>query len=178
LAAVSNACPLITLSKLGRLALLPELYGRMFLPRTVYQEVVVTGLREGHDDAIAVDHLVKLGRFVVRDSDLAAGDQEWASRIDRGEAEAVKLAREIGATWAIIDNAHARRAARSQGVQPRGTIGVLLEAASRDILSIPELELLLEEIKQRPDFWISERLCDAALEQARSGQGERPALRG
>lgn len=28
----------------------------------------------------------------------------------------------------------------------------------------------LEEIKRRPEFWISEQLCDAALEQVRTGQ--------
>lgn len=45
-----------------------------------------------------------------------------------------------------------------------------LETASKGLLTIPEFELLIEEIKRRPEFWISEQLCDAALEQVRTGQ--------
>ena len=167
---VSNAGPLIALSKLGRLALLPALYDRVLIPQAVYDEVVIAGLREGHADAIVVDHFVRLGRIVVRPIQLSANDRDWALRIDRGEAEAIVLARDIEANWALIDNAPARRAARSQGVSPRGTIGVLSEAASKGLLTIPEFELLIEEIKRRPEFWISEQLCDAALEQVRTGQ--------
>ena len=167
---VSNASPLIVLSKLGRLALLPALYDLILIPQAVYEEVVVAGLRGGHADAIVVDHFVHLGRIVVRPIQLSANDRDWTSRIDRGEAEVIALARDIGADWALIDNAHARRAARSQGVSPRGTIGVLLEAASKGLLTIPELKLLIEEIRRRPEFWISEQLCDAALEQVQTAQ--------
>jgi predicted nucleic acid-binding protein len=170
LVVVSNASPLIALSKLGQLALLPRLYGQVLIPHTVYEEVVVTGLREGHVDAIAVDHLVRLGRIVVQDVELSADDQDWASGIDRGEAEVIALARDVGADRVIIDNAHARRAARSQGLPLRGTIGVLLEAASREQLTVPELELVIDEIKRRPEFWISEQLCDAALKRVQAGQ--------
>lgn len=167
---VSNASPLIALSKLGRLALLPQLYQQILIPQAVYEEVVTVGLREGHADAIAVDHFVRLGRIAVHSVQLAADDQDWTSRIDRGEAEVIVLARDMGADWAIIDNLHARRAARSQGVRLRGTIAVLLEAVSKGQLTIPEFELLVKEIRNRPEFWISERLCDAALERVKTSQ--------
>lgn len=167
---VSNASPLIALSKLGQLALLPALYDQVLIPQTVYDEVVVAALREGHADAIVVDHFVRLGRITVHSIQLSDNDWDWASQIDLGEAEVIALARDIGADWAIIDNAHARRAARSQGVLPRGTIGVLLEATSKGLLTSHECELLIEEIRRRPEFWISERLCDVALERMRTGR--------
>jgi len=155
---------LITLSKLGQLSLLPQLYNQVLIPQAVYEEVVIAGLREGHSDAIAVDHFVQLGRITVQSVTLAAKDQSWASRIDPGEAEVIILARNSKADWAIIDNAHARRAARSLGLSLRGTVGVLLEATSRKLITIPEFQLLISEIKRRPEFWISEKLCDAALQ--------------
>jgi predicted nucleic acid-binding protein len=99
LAVVSDASPLIILSKLGRLSLLTSLYDRVLIPQGVYQEAVVAGLQKGHADAIGIDHLVHL-----------------------------------------------------------------LEAAAMKHLTLPEFELLIQEIKSRPEFWISERLCDAALE--------------
>lgn len=169
MAVISNASPLIILSKLGQLALLPQLYDQVLIPQAVYEEVVVAGLREGHADAIAIDHSVHLGRTIVRSAELSAQDQSWSSRIDPGEAEVIVLARDLEAKWAIIDNAHARRAARSLGVPVRGTVGVLLEAASKGQLTIQEFELLMQEIKRHPEFWISEHLCDAALERVQMG---------
>ncbi len=160
---VSNASPLITLSKLGQLNLLSKLYGQVLIPSAVYEEVVVAGLHAGHVDAIAVDHLVRAGSLVVQSVELSAEDAGWSSKIDYGEAEVIVLARDTKADWAIIDNAHARRAARSVGVHPRGTVGVLLEAVSRGQLTLLEFELLIDEIKHRPEFWISEQLCDVAL---------------
>ncbi len=41
---VSNATPLISLSKIDRLFLLQELFGNVFIPDAVYKEVVVQGL--------------------------------------------------------------------------------------------------------------------------------------
>jgi predicted nucleic acid-binding protein len=170
LVVVSDASPLIILSKLGQLTLLIQLYEEVLIPEAVYEEVVVAGLREGHTDAIAVDHLVRVGRIVVRAVELSAESQSWSSTIARGEAEVIELARDINAEWALVDNAHARRAARSLGIPLRGTIGVLLEAAATGRLPLPALELLIEEIRQRAEFWISEQLCIAALDQVRSSK--------
>jgi hypothetical protein len=47
---------------------------------------------------------------------------------------------------------------------------VLLEAASKGQLTIPEFELLVKEIRNRPEFWISKQLCDAALERVKTSQ--------
>jgi predicted nucleic acid-binding protein len=44
---VSNAGPLITLGKLGQLSMLLTLYGDILIPREVYNEVVINGLRLG-----------------------------------------------------------------------------------------------------------------------------------
>ena len=115
---VSNASPLIIMSKLGQLNLLPQLYDQVLIPQTVYEEVVVAGLRDGHTDAIAVDHMVRLGRIAVQAVTLSADDQEWASKIDQGEAEVIAMARDTRAQWALIDNAHARRAARLSRFAP------------------------------------------------------------
>jgi hypothetical protein len=66
---VSNAGPLIALGKLGQLGLLLTLYRNILIPREVYNEVVVNGLRLGADDASAVDFLVRQGHIrVVREA--------------------------------------------------------------------------------------------------------------
>jgi predicted nucleic acid-binding protein len=49
----------------------------------------------------------------------------------------------------------------------KGTVGLLLEAFRQQHLSLPEFEVLIHNIKMQPDLWISDRLCDRALAQAR-----------
>jgi len=48
---VSNAGPLMVLSKLHVLHLLPALYGRVHIVQSVYDEVATVGIREGYQDA-------------------------------------------------------------------------------------------------------------------------------
>lgn len=165
--AVSNASPLIILGKLGQLGLLLKVFDQVIIPREVYNEVVINGLQLGSPDAMAVDFLVQQGRIQVADVVLLSPLPGWAAPIDAGELETILLAQEQPPDWVIIDNAHARRAARQAGLAVKGTVGVLLEAFRRDYLSFQDLELLLQTIKSRPEFWISESLCDRALTQAR-----------
>lgn len=60
-----------------------------------------------------------------------------------------------------------RKAAREVGIPLKGTVGLLLEAWRQGYLSLRAFELLIQEIKYRPDLWISAQLCDRALAQAR-----------
>ncbi|MGD9029258.1 MAG: hypothetical protein PVG25_05555 [Anaerolineae bacterium] len=165
--AVSNAGPLITLGKLGQLGLLLKLYDEILISREVYNEVVVNGLRLGAPDAQAVHSLVQQGHIEVVDVGLPSPLPSWTHPIDAGEVETILLAQQQSVGQVLIDNAHARKAARQAGLTPRGTIGLLLTAYRRNHLSLPEFELLMHNIKARPDLWINERLCDEALAEAR-----------
>jgi len=164
---VSNAGPLIALGKLSRLGLLPQLYGVVLIPPQVYQEVVVNGLQLGAPDADAVQFLIERKQIQVAPIILSSNDSLLMSGIDLGEIEAIALARRENADWVLIDNAHARRAARSVNVRCKGTIGILLQALREERLTLADFELLIYEIKRQPALWISERLCDEALTVAR-----------
>lgn len=165
--AVSNASPLIILGKLNQLGLLLKVFDEVVIPREVYNEVVINGLRLGSSEAAAVDFLVRQGRILVTDVLLPAPLPDWAAAIDKGELETILLAQDLQPDWVIIDNAHARQAARRADLYIKGTVGVLLEAFRRGYLSLQELELLLQITKGRPEFWISDSLCDQVLAQAR-----------
>lgn len=47
---VSDASPLMVLAKLNVLHLLKELYGEVYFPQSVYEEVVIEGVRQGYED--------------------------------------------------------------------------------------------------------------------------------
>lgn len=169
--AVSNAGPLIALGKLGQLGLLLKLCDEVVVPREVYNEVVVSGLRLGAPEAQAVDYLVQQGHIPVIDVSVPSSLPAWAGAIDVGETQVILLGQQLKADWVLIDNLHARRAARQEGLPLKGTVGLLLDAFRRGYLSLPEFELLIQNIKAQPSLWIAESLCDCALTQARTEAG-------
>ena len=171
---VSNACPLLALGKLGQLSLLLTLYGEITIPREVYREVVINGLRLGADDALAVDFLVRQGHIRVVEVLLPSTLPSWAQPLDGGEIEVILLGQQQTADWVLVDNEHARKAARQVGLPLKGTVGLLLEAWRQGHLSLQAFELLIQEVNTRPDLWISTQLCDRALEQARQEATQRP----
>lgn len=171
---VSNAGPLIALGKLGQLSLLLTLYDEILIPHKVYHEVVVNGLRLGADDAPAVDFLVQQGHIRVVEMVLPTPLPVWAQPLDAGEIEVIVLGQQQAADRVLVDNEHAREAARQVGLPLKGTVGLLLEAWRQGHFSLQAFELLIQEVKTRPDLWISAQLCDRALEQARQEATQRP----
>jgi predicted nucleic acid-binding protein len=171
---VSNAGPLIALGKLGQLSLLLTLYGEIIIPREVYRKVVINGLRLGADDALAIDFLVRQGHIRVVEVVLPSTLPIWAQPLDAGEIEVIVLGQQHTADWVLMDNEHARKAARQVGLPLKGTVGLLLEAWRQGHLSLQAFELLIQEVNTRPDLWISTQLCDRALEQARQEAAQRP----
>jgi predicted nucleic acid-binding protein len=150
------------------------LYGDILIPREVYNEVVINGLRLGADDAPAVDFLVQQSYIQVVEVVLPLPLPAWAQSLDAGEIEVIILGQQQAADWVLIDNEHARKAAREVGLPHKGTVGLLLEAWRQGYLSLQAFELLIQEIKHRADLWISAQLCDRALEQARQEAIHRP----
>jgi predicted nucleic acid-binding protein len=66
------------------------------------------------------------------------------SDLDRGEAEVIALAQELGADLLIIDERLARRHTRRLGLTLTGTLGVLLRAKSTGL--IPSVAPLIEQM--------------------------------
>lgn len=161
---VSNAGPLIALSKLGQLGLLLKLYSEIIIPREVYKEVVMSGTRLGVPDAFSVKSIVESGHILVKDVILSEQDRQIMRYLDIGEVEVIALSREKNSDWVLIDNKHARKAARLQGLPIKGTIGILVEGFRKGFLYLEEFRFLIEEIKERPELWISDSLCDYALQ--------------
>lgn len=63
----------------------------------------------------------------------------------------------------LIDDDVARREARRLSIEVKGTLGVLVQAFRRKLLSLDETELLIQQIAARPDIWIGARLCEGVL---------------
>ncbi|WP_254563865.1 DUF3368 domain-containing protein [Oscillatoria sp. HE19RPO] len=132
---VSNTTPLSELAKIGRLNLLPDLFGKIIIPQEVYDELT-TGTHPAATQVPLVDWIEVRS---VRDSHKISALQA-STGIDLGEAAAIILAEELDVTWVLIDDLDGRRVAQSRDIPVTGTIGTLLFAKDRGlILNVKEL---------------------------------------
>ncbi len=161
---VSNAGPPIALGKLNLLHLLGKLYHNVYIPKAVYEEVVVNGIRSGCIDAFRARLLIGDTLTVKEVTSVRASISDVG--IDEGEAETIELAIRIDADLVLIDDWHARIEARNQGLVVKGTLGVIHSAYKSELISFKEFEDALREIAYRDDIWISEDLCMKVLDAA------------
>ncbi|RMF37341.1 MAG: DUF3368 domain-containing protein [Chloroflexi bacterium] len=150
---VSNAGPLISLARAGYFSLLRDLFERMYIPRAVYEEVVVAGW--GLPGSREVEGAV--GEWIeVREAHEPHGAREMFS-LGRGEAEAIALAMEMKADLVLLDDRKARRVAESLGLPLSGTLGVLRRAFQKGL--IENWEEVLETLVTH-GFWLGKGLGD------------------
>jgi len=128
--AVVNAGPLVALSLLDRLDLLPALFAECWVPQTVFNEVAVAGVgKPGAKSLQAADWLAR-----VRVSPIP--DPLLVMELDAGEAEVISLARQLSPCVAILDERRGRRIAQHvYGLPVKGTAGILVEAHRRGLIS-------------------------------------------
>lgn len=68
----------------------------------------------------------------------AAASADPALKLGSGEREAIALAEEVGADLLLVDDAKARREALRRGLAVTGTLAVLVAAAERGLVDLPE----------------------------------------
>lgn len=152
---VSDASPLINLARVGRFDLLAALYGRIVIPQAVYEEVVERGEgREGSREVRDTDWIE------VRTPQDELAVRALAAELGTGEAAAIVLALEFGASLLLVDEIRGRRIAQQLGLEVRGTLGVLARARREGrISSLREaLDLLLAR-----GTWIDQALYEEML---------------
>jgi len=127
---VSDTSPLNYLILTGYVHLLEALYGRIIIPRAVWDELLKPGapapVREWADGLPAWAE--------VREP--AAPDA--ALNLDPGERDAITLALELQADLVLLDERRGRREAAKRGLAVTGTLGVLDAAAGRGLVELPE----------------------------------------
>lgn len=165
---VADASPLIALAKLGRLTLLPDLYGDVLIGPAVEAETITAGRAiralgvEQIEAAVATGWL-QITRLSTREDGLLQRFMAY-SRLDRGEAESIALADARGLPL-IVDDKEARAVAAVNGVAHVGTAGVLLEACLRRHLALGELETTLRDLTEI--LWLSPAVVAEVLRLAR-----------
>jgi len=112
---VSNASPIIFLSKLNAANLLTDCFESIFIPEAVQSELGNLAI----PSSIQTQNISPSGQHFVEGA---------IGRLHQGELEAMVLAMEIKADYVLLDDLLARRKAHRLGLQVMGTIGVILLA--------------------------------------------------
>ena len=125
---VADTGPLIALARVERLELLPRLYERLIVPPAVHAELALDSDRSGARVLSCAFDAGWLTVGSVMDSGLV---RELARLLGPGEVEAIALAEQEDVSFLLVDDARARRVARSREIPVVGVAGVILAAKFR-----------------------------------------------
>ena len=155
--AVVNAGPLVALTLLDRLDLLPALFAECWVPKTVFNEVLVAGIgKPGAESLHRTDWQARLRECPLPDPLLVM-------ELDLGEAEVITLARNLSPCMAIIDERRGRRIARHvYGLPVKGTAGILVEAKRRGLITVVRPHLLQLRFS---GYYLADRVIAAACQE-------------
>jgi predicted nucleic acid-binding protein len=120
--AVADSSPLIILARLDCLDLLNKLFSRVYISTEVHHEVVVSGAGLPGASEVEKAEWIEVKKL-QNPADLLAAQQKYA--LGLGEISTILLAKEIHATAALLDDYNARKFAKAEGLQVRGSVGLL-----------------------------------------------------
>lgn len=162
---VTDAGPIIHLSLVRLLRLLPALYQRVLVPDLVYREVVVDG------DTLPGSAELRQAQWteVVSHDPAAPLFRLLRAQLDPGEAAAISLAAARKPALVLSDDRPARLAAEQLGLAVRGTLGVLVEAKRRG--EIAAVAPVVADLRNQ-GVWLSDGLVQRILNEV--GESDQP----
>jgi uncharacterized protein len=152
---VSNTTPISNLIKIHHISLLHQVFDRVLIPAQVAEELdrgkhVLGAWREAPGaNALDVERPLE-GPFL----------HQLRLRLDEGEAAAIALAVERGASLLLMDEIDGRRAAQHHGLKIAGTLAILLEAKRQAFIT--EVRSLIDDL-ERVGFRMSNPLKEHVL---------------
>ena len=154
--AVSNTSPLTNLAAIGQFDLLRRLYGRLHIAQGIWEELNAKGQHwPGRDEVANADWIER--HTVLNQALVTALRRD----LDRGEAETIALALELGADLVLLDEREGRHAAQRLELRVTGVVGILLEAKS--LGAVEAIRPHMDALRHKAGFYLSEPVYHAAL---------------
>lgn len=153
---VVNSTPLMVLGNIGKLYILRELYGKIYIAEAVFNEVTAK------NDAASAAVLSSSDWIQVLKIDNPKDYAMYRAKLHAGEVETMILAQQssVNADLVILDDKAARNTAKYLGLNVTGTMGVLVKAKQKNIIS--EVRPILDDIV-RKGFYISDKVIQSVL---------------
>ena len=150
---ISDATPLVAFVKKGELNILKEIFGEIFLPKAVYEELTRDTKRNQEQSNII--------KYNVNQNWLKIYDLKQKTlpnlNLGAGEFEAINSCFELKNPLLLMDEKKGRRIAKSNKIPVIGTIGILISALNKELKTKTELLKNLDQLLEN-DFYISSRV--------------------
>jgi predicted nucleic acid-binding protein len=159
---VSDTTAITNLAAIGRLDLLHELYGQIWLPSEVWRELVAPG--QNNPGSIEAQTKPWLSARSVTDDEQVAALLQAHRTLHKAEAEAIVLALELRADLLLMDERVGRLVATKMQVPITGILGVLLDAKQRGLVAA--VRPILDELRSAAGFFVSPSVYAYVLQQA------------
>jgi len=139
--AISNASPLIALSRIYRVDIFQKLFGRIVIPSIVHREVVINcpNPNQKHylENAVRTFIDVKQPRKYLT----------FTRNLGKGEQGVLSLAVEMSPNIVLIDDKKARNEAREIGYMPSFTTDIIKEAEHQGF--IPSYKRIIRKLYEK-----------------------------
>lgn len=153
---VADTTPLIVLGNSGYLFLLKALFERIYIPKAVFNEVVVK-MDKAAKEIINSEDWVSVCKLNNEIS-----NYKFNVTLDSGEKEAIALALDLKADLILLDETKARKEAKYQNLTAIGTLGIIVLAKNRGI--IKEVKPILDILKENGMFLSNEIIEKVLIE--------------
>ena len=142
---VSDTTPLISLLKIDRIDLLEKLFGKVFIPQAVFNELTVDARFQ-----LEAEQIREKAFVVVKSVDNleSASILKRATGLDQGESEAIVLTDELKADLLLMDEAKGRNVSVQIGLRIMGTIGILMAAYEEQELTADEVRACVNGLQR------------------------------
>ena len=153
---VADSSPLVILTKLGCFDLLNRLFLRLYISPEVHHEVVIAGAGLPGASEVGKAEWVEV-RKLQNQADLLTAQQKYALGV--GELSTILLGKELHANAVLLDDYKARKLAKTEGLQVRGSVGLLETLYQRGYLA--DLRTAFQQLLMHS--YIDQRLLDRRL---------------
>lgn len=140
---VADTSPICYLILIEQVDLLPELFGKVFIPQAVYQELQAEGTpKEVKKWITSIPEWLEIISVDINDDVMLVN-------LHLGEKETIILAEKLQATLMIIDEKAARQVAQAKGLKITGLLGILNLAASQNLINLHQVIMALRKTNFR-----------------------------
>jgi len=155
---VSDTSCISNLLLIGQIDLLQKIYSKIFIPLTVYNEILMLE-KSGRD----LSYFKSRNWVIIEKNFTRKISLLPPKNIDAGEAEAIDLAIYIKADRILIDERKGSVLAKKLGITTIGLLGILIIAKKNHL--IVSVKDLLDQLIEN-NFWLSNELYNTVLKSA------------
>ena len=163
---VTNASPIIALSKIGLFQLLHECFDEVYIPNAVQEEIIIKN-KHNYYGLFELKKALNEGKVIPYEiKNIQEVERLTIEPVHRGELEAVVAAKELKVDRVILDDNLGRKLAINYGVSPIGTGGVLVIAKELNLIKEvkPQLDYLINYFKFRLSDEVYKKILELANE--------------